>query len=407
MMNPTLRILFVDDEPLVLEGLRRQLRSMRNEWDMEFADSAAGALALLEASHFDVVVTDMRMPGMNGAELLDEVMKRQPQTVRLILSGYGDQGLIMKCVGSTHQCLSKPCDSDALKSAITRATILDLSLQDGPIRRLVSQLDRLPSLPKLYVELMDALGDPNTPLETVGSIIAQDIGMTAKILKLVNSAFFGLGCEISSPSEAVVYLGQATVNSLVLSMHVFSQFEAAQLRGLPLDALWEHSLYTAAAAKQIAQAMRADFKVVDETYAAGMLHDAGWLVLMANLAEPCSRVVDIARQDRITLVEAEKRVFNTTHAEVGGYLLGLWGLPVPVVEAITFHHRPSQSRSKSFCPLTAVHAGDALVQEQVAVCDGIAAAPLDLDYLQALDLSDRLEDWRAAIHQTVSPGATP
>jgi HD-like signal output (HDOD) protein len=400
------RILFVDDEPMILQGMRRQLHRMSNEWDMDFAESGPAALALLEKSPYDIVVSDMRMPGMNGTELLNEVMKRYPQTVRLILSGYADQDLVMKCVGSTHQYLSKPCDPDALKAAVMRATTLDLSLQDRPIRQLVSRLDRLPSLPRLYVELVDALEDPDIPFEKVGSIIAEDIGMTAKILKLVNSAFFGLGRNIASPGEAVAYLGQETIKSLVLSMRVFSQFDAAKLRGFSMDALWQHSLGTAAAAKTIARVEHADPKLVDEAFVAGMLHDTGRLVLVSNLTDQYCRVVQLAREKQIELHEAEQQVFNTSHAEVGGYLLGLWGLPVPVVETITFHHCPSLSASKTFSPLTAVHVANALVQEQYVVCEGVLPPPLDLEYLHLLNLSERLNDWREAIHETVSQGET-
>jgi HD-like signal output (HDOD) protein/CheY-like chemotaxis protein len=405
-MNPKRRILFIDDDPMILQGMQRQLHGMRHEWDMEFANSGAAALALLEKSRFDVVVSDMRMSGMNGAELLNEVMKRYPQTVRLILSGYADQDLVMKCVGSTHQYLSKPCEPDALRAAITRATTLDLSLQDGPIRKLVGQMDRLPSLPKLYVELVDALGDPDIPFEEVASIIARDIGMTAKILKLVNSAFFGLGHSIASPAEAVAYLGQETVKSLVLSMHVFSQFDSTKLWGLSMDALWQHSLCTATAAKRIVVTARADPKLVDEAFVAGMLHDTGRLVLVTNLTDQYTRAVQLARDNQIELYEAERQVFNTTHAEVGGYLLGLWGLPVPVVEAITFHHCPARSASKTFCPLTAVHVANALVQEQSTVCEGVVPSQLDLEYLQSLGLSDHLNAWREAVHETVSQGGT-
>lgn len=400
------RILFVDDEPMILQGMRRQLHRMSNEWDMDFAESGPAALALLEKSPYDIVVSDMRMPGMNGTELLNEVMKRYPQTVRLILSGYADQDLVMKCVGSTHQYLSKPCDPDALKAAVMRATALDLSLQDRPIRQLVSRLDRLPSLPRLYVELVDALEDPDIPFEKVGSIIAEDIGMTAKILKLVNSAFFGLGRNIASPGEAVAYLGQETIKSLVLSMRVFSQFDAAKLRGFSMDALWQHSLGTAAAAKTIARVEHADPKLVDEAFVAGMLHDTGRLVLVSNLTDQYCRAVQLAREKQIELHEAEQQVFNASHAEVGGYLLGLWGLPVPVVEAITFHHCPSRSARKTFSPLTAVHVANALVQEQCVVCEGVLPPPLDLEYLHLLNLSERLNDWREAIHETVSQGET-
>ena len=195
---------------------------MRNEWEMEFVDNAADALARMERGGVDVVVSDMRMPGMNGAQLMTEVMKRHPQTVRIILSGHADQDLIMKCVGSTHQYLAKPCDPDALKATVGRASAMDAAMQNKTLQKLTSQMDRLPSLPSLYIEVVEKLQTPEVTLEDVAVIIAKDIGMTAKILKLVNSAFFGLRRQISGPEEAVAYLGLDTIKALVLSINAFS-----------------------------------------------------------------------------------------------------------------------------------------------------------------------------------------
>jgi DNA-binding NarL/FixJ family response regulator len=218
------RILFADDEALVLEGLQRMLRNMRPEWDMVFVAGGAKALELMEQSPFDVVVSDMRMPGMNGAVLLGEVMKRFPRTIRLILSGHADQELILKCVGSTHQYLTKPCEPDALRAAVRRATELENSLQDQNLRQLISQMDRLPSIPSLYIEIVELLRDPDVGIQEVAEIIAKDMGMTAKILKLVNSSFFGLHRRLSSAAEAASYLGLDTIKSLVLSINAPSAY---------------------------------------------------------------------------------------------------------------------------------------------------------------------------------------
>src|ERR1700722_3308226 len=181
------RILFVDDEAMVLQGLQRMLRSMRAEWEMEFVESAEAALRLLAQKSFDVIVSDMRMPRMNGAELLAEVMKRHPTTVRLILSGYADKDLILQCVGSTHQYLAKPCDAESLKSTISRASNLESSLNSKRLKSLVCQMNHLPSIPTLYVQVIEKASRPDTLLEEIGAIISQDISMTAQILKLANS----------------------------------------------------------------------------------------------------------------------------------------------------------------------------------------------------------------------------
>ncbi|MFO1512618.1 MAG: response regulator [Verrucomicrobiota bacterium] len=288
------RILFVDDEALVLQGLQRTLRTMRNEWEMTFVDSGAAALEFMRVTPVEVVVTDMRMPGMNGAQLLAEVMKWHPKTVRLVLSGHADQELILKCVGSTHQYLSKPCEPEMLRSTVARALDLESTLKNERLQKLIAQMDHLPSVPSLYSAIVEKMNDPEASLAEAGAIIARDIGMTAKILKLVNSAFFGLRREVASPAEAVAYIGLDTIKSLVLSLHVFSQYEPAEPGDFSLGALWTHSLSTGAAAKRIAQIEKMDRKLVDEAFVAGLLHDAGKAALAFNFPDQYGETLRLA-----------------------------------------------------------------------------------------------------------------
>jgi HD-like signal output (HDOD) protein len=390
------RILFVDDEDLALRGLNRLLYPMRQEWDMEFADNGEKALKLMEIAPFDVVVSDMRMPGMNGAELLNEVMKRYPKTVRLILSGYADRELILKCVGSTHQYLAKPCDADALKMTVRRAAELERSMKSDTLRQLVTRCVILPSVPALYSEMIEALQDPEADVNTIAAIIARDGAMTAKILKLVNSAFFGLGHKIADPNEAVAYLGTDTIKSLALCANAFSEFEQAQLPGFTVESLWEHCLLAARAAKVVAIYEDADRKLADEAYAAGLLHDLGKLVFAANLTDEYRQILDLARQKKISLVAAEREVFGADHADIGGYLLGLWGLPVPVVEAIALHHRPRTVTQKTFSPLTALHAGNVLASVKKLSVSDMPASELDFAYLDELGIKGHVDAWQRA-----------
>jgi HD-like signal output (HDOD) protein len=396
------RIIFVDDEKLVLQGLQRMLRPLRDEWEMEFVESGATALERMAQLPFDVVVSDMRMPGMNGAELLREVMRRHPKTVRLILSGHADKDLILKCVGSTHQYLAKPCDAEALKATVLRAGSVENALRDEKLKALVAQMDNLPSIPSLYVQMVEALQRSEVTLEEVGAIIAKDMAMTAKILKLVNSAFFGLRRQVSSATEAVNYLGLDTIRSLVLSINAFSQFESLPLRRFSIEPLWTHSLNTAALAKAIGQAECDDPKLADESFIAGMLHDIGKLVLAANFTEKFNRSLSLIWDEKMDPIAAETEVFSASHADVGGYLLGLWGLPVPVVEAIALHHSPGRASQKTFSPLTAVHAANAIVHERDTSTQQNSSAQIDSDYLTALGLAEHLNGWRKAAQSLLS-----
>ncbi|MGC9943798.1 MAG: response regulator [Verrucomicrobiota bacterium] len=389
------RILFVDDDEFALKGLDRSLRSMRDEWEMEFVGSGNQALNRMAEAHFDVIISDMRMPGMNGAELLNEVMKRHPKTVRLILSGYADHDLILRCIGSTHQYLAKPCDAKTLRMTVQRAAHLEESLKSESLRLLVNRCSVLPSLPALYSEIIEVLQDPDAGVEEIGAIIVKDVAMTAKILKLVNSAFFGLGNEIANPSEAVAYLGTDTIKSLILVTHAFSNSEI-RLDGFSLESLWNHSLEVSKAAKAVASYEGAEKKFLDEAFVAGLLHDVGKLVFALNLPQEYQAAINIAREMQIPLAAAEKQVFGANHGDVGGYLLGLWGLPVPVVEAIALHHRPELTLMRAFSPLTAVHVGNTLASVEFPSVTGIPASEPDLNYLSTLGLKGHLQTWRKA-----------
>ncbi len=393
-------ILFVDDELNVLDGLRRMLRGMRHEWDMVFAQSGDEALKLLSEAPFDVVVTDMRMPGMSGAELLQEIRDQYPHIVRIVLSGQLAQEMLLRSVELTHQFIAKPCDADLLKNVVTRSLALHNLLQDETLKQLVSGMKSLPSLPSLYVEIMDELKSPSSSMARVGGIISKDIGMTAKVLQLVNSAFFGLPKHVHNPSQAAILLGIDTIRSLVLSVNIFSQFAEECLKGQWLDQLWKHSLTTSVLAKEIFRKESRDQKAIDHVFMAGLLHDVGKIILAVNLPEKYGKVFALADEEGINLVEAEEQALNVNHADVGAYLLGIWGLPDSIVEAICFHHSPLRCPNLEFSPLTAVHVANALEAEQD---DGNIigrASQVDLEYLDKIGLGERLAEWRD-IHRNI------
>ena len=366
-------ILFVDDEPRVLQGIQRMLRPMRHEWDMTFVASGQQALEAMAQSSFDVVVSDMHMPGMDGAQLLAEVRKRHPDTVRIILSGYTDQEAVLRSVRPAHQYLSKPCEAETLKAAVARAFALRNFLTDPALTRLISGMESLPSLPSMYLEIMAELQSPDVSTQKVGQIISKDVGMSAKILQIVNSAFFGLPRRVADPGQAVTLLGLDTVKGLALSLQIFEGFDRRKLPGFPIDELWEHSMTVAASARKIARRESGDEKVSDDAFLAGLLHDVGKLALAENLPMRYARVLTLCEKKGTPHWQGESEVFGATHAEVGAYLLALWGLPDPIVEAVAYHHCPDECPNKAFSPLSAVHAANARRSASDAQLTGIQA----------------------------------
>jgi HD-like signal output (HDOD) protein len=381
----TKRILFVDDEPMVLQGIRRLLRPMRDLWEIDFAEGGVPATACLAETHYDVVITDMMMPGMDGAQLLCHVRDHSPGTIRLVLSGHAEQHLAMKCIGLAHQYLAKPCDAETLRDTVARVTAPGSVIRNEQVMKLVAQLGHLPSIPAMYSQIVRLLNDPNAALEDVGALIGGDMAMTAKILQLVNSSFFGLARRVSQPAEAASYLGMDTLKALVLAMNVFGQFEAGMPPGFSPEAASEHSRQVGAASRAIAMAEGAPRALADEALVAGLLHDVGKLILACSLPAEFQRA---AGDHSRPVLEVEREAFGATHAEVGGYLLGLWGLPAPVVEAIALHHAPGESSGTDFSALTAVHVAGCLIDDR---------STLDMEYLTRLGLADRLPAWRLAV----------
>jgi HD-like signal output (HDOD) protein len=389
------RVLFIDDDTNLLDGLRRALRGMRGSWDMQFAASARQALEAFRAAPFDVVVSDMRMPEMDGADLLNEVMNRYPTTIRLILSGHAENSAIMKSIGVAHQFLSKPCSPELLQQTIERAYALRALIDSEAVCRAVSGLHCLPTVPALYRELVQLLQSDDATADAVAKIIGKDIAMTTRILQLASSAFFGLPKSVTTVDRAVAYLGLDTVASLVLAQGVFGSYKNAERDGLDVEVAMLHGLRTAAVAKAIAKEEGRDKQTLEHVFLAGMLHDVGTLVLAAELpskyAELAARVATAGTDPKA----AEREIFGVSHAFVGAYLLGLWALPSPIVEAVAYHEEPAACAAGDWGVFGIVHVASCIAAQPD--CEDVdAARGLDRDYLRRVGVLDRWPAWRAA-----------
>ncbi len=368
---------------------------------MHFVEGGQQALDFMAAQPVDIVVSDMMMPGMDGSQLLGEVLKRHPQTVRIILSGHAGPEAILRLVGPAHQYLSKPCDADDLHKAIARALALRDLLGNERLKQLATRIKNLPTLPALQDQLTEELEQESPSMERVGEIISRDIGMTAKILQLVNSAFFGLAQPVNNPTEAAVYLGLNTIRSLALSAGIFAQYDKGSCRLFSLDALAEHSWLTGGLARRVAQLERQEIKVMDQCFLAGLLHDVGQLILATGLPEDYARVISKVSAENSPVWQMEQEVFGATHADVGAYLLALWGLPDPIIEAVALHHQPARSAAKVFSPAIAVHAADVFAHEIQATNTEIPPPPLDVAGLARLGFAGRIADWRDRCRESI------
>jgi putative nucleotidyltransferase with HDIG domain len=387
------QILFVDDEPMVLKGLQRTLRKMRIEWEMTFTSSAREALGILDQRPIDVIVSDLKMPEMDGMQLLTEVKARHPRVVRIILSGHLEHEMTLQSVQLAHQSLSKPCDAEILKQTLAKLFALRDILADESVKKIVSQIASLPSLPAIYSEIIEEMHSKDPSLKKVGDIIAQDPSMTAKILQVVNSVFFGLSRKISSPQEAVVHLGLESIRALVLSVKIFAEFSHKKFSWFNIDELFSHSITVSTYAKAIVENEKMDRDLINYSLMAGLLHDLGKLILATNFQEPYKQVLTAAQESDRNLWELEYDAFGTSHSEIGAYLMGLWRLETPIIEAIAFHHCPANSMSQNLGLLTAVHMGNAIDHIGQLSSSGNNGLQYEAQYLDTLGVTDRIPEW--------------
>lgn len=396
-MSEKVRIAFVDDEPHVLRGLRRSMLDMEDQWDMTFHGSGDEALAAMERQPVDAVVSDMRMPGMDGAELLDRVCKLWPQTIRIILSGYAETASVLKTVGPAHIYLAKPCDPTTLQDALARPLALRRFLGNPTLRAVLGGLSNLPSVPALFVKITEELRSSNASPASVAEILAKDIAMTAEILKLTNSAFFALNARISTPFQAVRTLGLETIQTLVLQVGIFRQMSGGISMPL-LDALSRHGLAVGRLAESIAREAGADAAAATATakaaQCAGMLSCIGSLVLLDHAGERYLKALSTvgpARSQSVVEIEA----FGAAHNHIGAYLLGLWGFSDDIVEALAFADDPAWAPGDGNLVLIAVHAALAL-GERFPLLPASVTEPekLNMSYLIDIRKDGRVSRWR-------------
>lgn len=350
------RILFVDDEPAILDGLRSRLYHKRREWEMAFAPGGEAAVAEMEAKPFDVIVSDLRMPGMDGGKLLAIVNERWPQTVRIVLSGYSEYEQTVRVVRYAHQYLSKPCEPHQLENVIERCLNLQALLQDPKLRALVGRINKLPAVPSTYAQLCKAMERSDTTGEEVAAIVGKDMAIAARVLQVVNSAFFRLARRINKIEQAVTYLGFSAIRNLVISMEVFSQLKMDAGLEFDIQRLQSHAQTVAAAA----HALTDRTPLADDAMLAGMLHDIGYLILAQECPQEFGEILRESRETGAPLYEIERRVLGASHAEIGAYLLGIWGLPYRVIEAVAHHHDPQRVTQTEFDVLAALVLAESL-----------------------------------------------
>ncbi len=340
-------LLFVDDERSVLSSLRRLLR--REGWNLLFAESAVEGMELLRQHEVDLVVSDMRMPQIDGATFLKKVRQDYPHTVRIMLTGYADRASVSRAFSDAeiHELVSKPWDDEELKQ-ILRDALEQSEHQEGEIpglHAIINEIETLPPLPHTYTEVRQALrkAEANST-EPVAEVIMRDPSMAARLLQVANSSFFGQRRAVDTVSRAILVLGLQMVENLVLATSAFDALRFDGLPNLTADELWKHSLACGAIARHIAERQHKPESFQETAMLAGTLHDLGKLVLAKYVAEQYSKVLRDAHASEKSLFDIERAQLGTDHPAIGGHLADWWNLPPKIVEAVRWHHVPNESK---------------------------------------------------------------
>lgn len=396
------RILFVDDESRVVSGLRRMMHSARAEWETFGAPGGREALDILRDNDIDVVVSDMRMPGMMGYDLLAEVRRRQPKAVRLALSGHASRVDLDKCVGPVHRFLSKPCSAETLMEALrTAGALVEMQVSDR-LKGLMGALEVLPSLPEAYDSLQRAIRAQMPTAQSVAAAVSRDVGMSLRVLQLVSSSFYSARAGMASPARQVEFLGMDVFRRLADSPAAFCRCRRPEGENFSLARECDHAGTVAGFARRIALTEHAEHAAAEEAYLAGLLHDVGKIVFMAEFPDEYDKALSLAKEQGMAPLDAERQVLQVTHAAAGAYLLGLWGLPDGVVGGAAFHHTPSDAPAEGPIAVVAVHAADVLAHEFAGASDGIRHPELDEAFLGKAGLVHRASTWRDACLQVAA-----
>jgi HD-like signal output (HDOD) protein len=391
--SPRRAILFVALDPQDTAAAATGLKGRLHKWRLGFAATTQEALTLLRAAPFDAVIMNLQAQGVVPNRFFKEVMESCPEALRIGLTGSDDRRSIQHAGVPVHQFLARPLEPMVLTAVLARAFAARDFLSQEHFRRLVAGIQALPVIPATYTRIVELLKSDDPSVERIGQAVAEDMALSAKMLQLVNSTFFGLGRTICHPTEAALFLGVETVKALVLSLSVFSQLSQPRLKEFKPEALWQHSWTTGVLARRLCEFEETERAVADESFLAGLLHDVGKLILAENYPLALEKNMEEANQKKIGLWEQEFSVYGASHAEMGGFLMRRWGLPPGVVDAVTFHHRPMLARNRSFAAVTAVHLANTLPR----VMAGDSALPsdsVDMGYLATLGMEERLDEWK-------------
>jgi len=393
-----MRVIFVDDDQNVLEGLKRMLVPLMGSMQMEFFDLAADALDFMKSSPCDLVICDLQMPGFNGVQLLEKIRASSPGSIRYILTGMIDHPLHHAALRLAHQVIAKPCRPELLRELILRAVRLKNQFDQSELTAVLPRIQALPSLPSSYQRVLDYLASPTASCRGLSRFIETDIGMSARIMQLANSAYYGLPGKVRNLIQAVVYLGIKTVEAMVLHEGVFSTIDPALAEKFCVAGLENHCMRVGMLARRISGELSMPPETLEQASMAGILHDTGKIIMMSEFGDRFEQALTLSRDGDMPLTEAEKHVCGFSHAEVGAALLNLWSMPADIIETAAFHHCPqptadAESAERTLSLADVVYMADCIDHYYCSGRSDGCTCTIDENYLENYGLAEKYRLW--------------
>jgi len=386
------RVLVFDEDPNTQQVIRKAFYASHLDWEMVFTSSREETIDSIENKSYDALVSNVSGADSSEVELFFTAYEKRPEMLRFALTNPTKKETRIELAKYVHQCVAKPFEGRDLISLLQKTLNNGSLLEHDDLKRLIGKIKSLPTLPRLYTQITEEINSTNVSLERIGKMIENDPAMCAKVLQLVNSAFFGLKQNVINPTQAITFLGVETIRDLVLTCDIFSQFNPHLLKHLGLSFLWDHSISVSGYARAVTRAEQFSKSMIGHACTAGLLHDIGKLIFAQNFPTAYQIALYQAKKRKCALVDVEIESFGASHAEVGAFLLKRWGLPTLVVSAVGFHHFPERNPTSDFSPTTAVHAANYfdLIKHPF---HGVGINELDQRYLLNLKMANHVPMW--------------
>lgn len=387
------KVLFVDDNKSLIDSFKNYFDKMPKKWAPIYQTDPLKAMDILIFGDIDIIVTDIHMPEINGVTLLDFVKKEHPDIIRIAISGESDTPEMLAKAKNAHRYIQKPVDLNSLRSVIERVSSLETLIANKDTRKIVASLDVIPTTPKVYRELLSELNRDDGSLKRISELVAEDPGLTAGLLKVVNSAFFNLPNEITSAQQAVTLLGLEIVKGILFSVEMVRTFSIDEEKTFSINDIVEHSLLVANFTKTILEKEHVNRVVIEKTFVTAILHDIGELIFAYAFPERYRTIIEVSKSFEQTLARLEMQVLGSTHAEAGAYLLGLWGLPDDIVSAIANHHTPAKASGTAAAILATLHAADYICCKLIPEFRLGGDEHIEMSFLKKLKIHHKLNEW--------------